>query len=204
MIITLILSLYTLGAAQTPFIGEIRIFTGNFAPRNWMLCEGQTLQISQNSALFAVIGTIYGGDGRSTFALPDLRGRKAVGAGNGPGLTNIMVGSKGGAEKVSLNVNQIPSHTHTADVSVTTTVKIPVNSTESSSTLPSSKYLGKTTVATYIDEPGTDEYLADPEVTTEASITLGTSGNSQPHENRDPFLAVNYIIAIDGTMPARN
>jgi len=96
-----------------PFIGEISMFGGNFAPRNWAFCDGQLLAISQNTALFSLLGTIYGGDGRTTFALPDLRGRVPIHSGNGPGLSNYRVGQKGGTETVTLNVTQIPSHNHT-------------------------------------------------------------------------------------------
>ncbi|WP_340819596.1 tail fiber protein [Methanolobus sp. WCC4] len=96
-----------------PLLGEITLFAGNFAPRGWAFCNGQLLPINQNQALFSILGTTYGGDGRTTFALPDLRGRAPVHAGNGPGLSPVVLGQKGGAETVALNVNQMPSHTHT-------------------------------------------------------------------------------------------
>jgi microcystin-dependent protein len=95
-----------------PFIGQIMMFGGSFAPRGWAFCEGQLLPISQNAALFSILGTTYGGDGRSTFALPDLRGRVAIHPGSGPGLSNYRLGEKGGVESVALNVNQIPAHSH--------------------------------------------------------------------------------------------
>ena len=95
-----------------PFVGEIRMFAGNFAPRGWAYCDGQLLAVSQNDALFSLFGTIYGGDGRTTFGLPDLRGRFPIHAGQGPGLSNRRLGSKGGAETVTVTANQLPSHTH--------------------------------------------------------------------------------------------
>ena len=102
--------------AQEPFIGEIRMFAGNFAPRGWAFCDGQLLDIASNNALFAILGTTYGGDGRTTFALPDLRGRVVIGPGTGPGLSSRRLGEKGGEERVVLNTLQIPSHTHTVNV----------------------------------------------------------------------------------------
>ncbi|MEX1309383.1 MAG: tail fiber protein, partial [Candidatus Sulfomarinibacteraceae bacterium] len=107
----------------SPFIGQIQLFGFNFPPRGWAFCEGQLLAISSNTALFSLLGTTFGGDGRTTFGLPDLRGRSAVGVGNGPGLSSVSWGQRSGAENVTLNVNTLPSHTHSAAVTgLTTTV----------------------------------------------------------------------------------
>ncbi|MEZ4447950.1 MAG: tail fiber protein [Nannocystaceae bacterium] len=163
------------------FIGEIRLFAGNFAPRAWMLCEGQLLSIAQNTALFSILGTTYGGDGRTTFALPDLRGRAPVQAGHGPGLSDYRLGQKSGAEQVTLTVSQMPSHNH----SVTS------SSEDANAKLPSSGYL-----------------TAGGAYTTTANQTalpsyIGNTGGNQPVSLVQPVLALNYIICIQGIFPSR-
>ena len=108
-----------------PFVGEVRMFAGNFAPRGWAFCDGQLLAVSQNDALFSLLGTIYGGDGRTTFGLPDMRGRVAIHAGSGPGLSPRRLGAKAGSEKETLTVNQMPSHTHAWQGSTANTIFAP-------------------------------------------------------------------------------
>ncbi len=170
-----------------PFTAEIRIFAGNFAPRGWAFCNGQTLPISQNTALFSLIGTTYGGDGRTTTALPDLKGRAPMHPGRGPGLTSRRLGQRGGSESATVSEAQMPSHTHTEHAgerrarnefpSATATV------TEAS----------ETTYATGNSAPAA--------MATEA---VGNKGGSLAHDNLQPFLTLNYIIALVGLFPTRS
>ena len=170
-----------------PFIAEIKLFAGNFAPRGWAFCEGQLLPINQNSALFSIIGTIYGGDGRSTFALPDLRGRTPIGPGNGPGLSSYREGQKGGVEHVTLTTNQIPSHNH----------RINAVTTGGNSTTPTNHLLG--------DSAAFDDEFSNANPNTQmASSMVANTGGGQSHENRQPFLAIYYIIALQGVFPSRS
>jgi microcystin-dependent protein len=170
-----------------PFIAEIKIFAGNFAPRGWAFCEGQLLPISQNQALFSLIGTIYGGDGRTSFALPDLRGRTAVGPGNGPGLSSYREGQKGGLEHVTLTTSQMPSHNH----------QVNAVSATGNTAAPSGAYLANTA--------GLDrEYsTATPDVQMNSNM-LSHMGGNQSIENRQPYLSIYYIICMVGTFPSRN
>ncbi len=168
-----------------PFVGEIRMFAGNFAPRGWAFCDGQLLAVSQNDALFSLLGTIYGGDGRTTFGLPDMRGRIPIHAGTGPGLSQRRLGSKGGAEKVTLTVNQLPSHTHTLTVSQDVagdsdpTGKVPGNSAS------------------------IDLYHEDVPVLNMATAAITGTGGSRSHTNLMPFLCIHFIIALFGIYPSR-
>ena len=184
----------TTASAAEPFIAQITMFGGNFAPRNWAFCNGQLLPINQNQALFALLGTTYGGDGRTTFGLPDLRGRVPMHPGNGPGLSSYRLGQKGGIEQVNLTTNQIPSHTHAATVAV--------NATDNSgdAETPGGNVWAK--------KARDDDYsAAAPDVTMRvdaASVSVANTGGSQAHENRQPFLTVNFIIALQGIFPSRN
>ncbi|NJN46234.1 MAG: phage tail protein [Candidatus Competibacteraceae bacterium] len=169
-----------------PFVGEIRMFAGNFAPRGWAFCDGQLLAVSQNDALFSLLGTIYGGDGRTTFGLPDMRGRIPIHAGQGPGLSPRRLGAKAGAENETLTVNQLPSHTHPLQASseVATTPN------------PASEVLGETV---------TDRvYRADSTDANMASTSITNTGGSRSHTNLMPFLCVNFIIALVGIYPSRH
>lgn len=172
-----------------PFIGLITIFGGNFAPRGWAFCEGQLLAINQNQALFSIIGTTYGGDGRTTFALPDLRGRVAISPGQGPGLTNYKVGEKGGLESVVLTEGQLPPHKHPAVAHAANPVG---RGGESDS--PDNHYWA--VEGKYATNKNTD-------MAADAVETLSI-GNGLAHENRQPYLAVNYIIALQGLFPSRS
>lgn len=175
-----------------PFIGEIVMFGGNFAPRSWAFCDGQLLSISQNTALFSILGTTYGGDGRTTFGLPDLRGRVPMGPRNGPGLTPRSLGQRGGVENVTLNANQMPSHTHAASANA---VAPAGNSNDAAGNF-------------WADDAGVSSgtYHTGPTNTTMNgnAITVQPSGGNQSHDNVQPFLAVNFIIAITGIFPSRN
>jgi microcystin-dependent protein len=177
--------------AQEGFLGEIKMVGFNFAPRGWAFCDGQLLAISSNTALFSLLGTNYGGDGRTTFGLPDLRGRFAMHPGNGPGLTSRRLGEKGGAETTTLNLNQIPSHSHTALVNAF--------SSEGDSTIPDNNTWAKS------GQGDPDYYTgADNTIMSEDAVQIGNAGGDQPHSNVPPFQAVNYIIALVGVFPSRN
>ena len=200
------------------------MFGGNFAPRGWALCDGQLLAISSNQALFSILGTTYGGDGRTTFALPDLRGRASIHPGNGPGLSSYRLGERGGAENVTLLPTQIPSHNHTitGDVPVslelTSQAEFKVSSTLGDEEEPSnSAYLaaGKDVSGKPVEmftETAPDTTLAAGSVTVsttgagQMSLDSATNntGGSQSHSNIEPFLCVNYIIALVGTFPSRS
>ncbi len=166
-----------------PFIGTVMMFGGNFAPRGWAFCEGQLLAISSHSALFSILGTIYGGDGRTTFALPDLRGRTAIQQGSGAGLTPRQLGEKGGTYHNIMTVQNMPSHNHTV-------------------TMPNSTAPGGE------DSPGAigaaSIYSEDAANSTYPGVTAGFTGGQQPINNMQPYLAVHYIIALVGVYPSRN
>ncbi len=171
-----------------PFIGEITIFAGNFAPRGWSLCDGQLLAISQNNALFSLLGTTYGGDGRTTFALPELRGRVPVHPGTGPGLSQIRWGQKAGAENVTLNTTQIPSHTHSAAVSMN----------RATDRNPAGMALAQAESDLYVDAPADTADLSGTH-----SEAISNAGGSQNHSNTEPYIGLNFIIALVGTFPSR-
>ncbi len=168
-----------------PFVGEIRMFAGNFAPRGWAFCDGQLLAVSQNDALFSLLGTIYGGDGRTTFGLPDVRGRLPVHAGTGPGLSARRLGAKGGGETVTLTTNQLASHTHD------------FNANKASATVvaPAGKVVAKGEAVAFLSNVAQNTDLA--------SNMVANTGGSQPHTNLMPALCVNYIIALFGIYPSR-
>jgi microcystin-dependent protein len=162
-----------------PYVGEIRMFAGNFAPAGWMFCEGQLLPISENETLFQLIGTTYGGDGQSTFGLPDLRGRLPVHFGNG-----FILAETGGAEEVTLTVNQIAAHSH--PMLATTSV--------ANDQLPTLNVLAQT---------GTfDGYQSSPPATPMAAQSISSVGGSQPHTNFQPYLCVDFIISLFGLFPS--
>lgn len=169
--------------ADTPFIGEVRWFAGNFAPRGWAPCDGQLLPISANTALFSILGTTYGGDGRITFGLPDLRGRGMVHAGTGPGLVTRSPGQKGGAETETLAENKMPNHTHT----------LLADSSGGDSVLPNDRVISRAgRLRVFTAAPDTN--MGD------SSIVL--SGSGQPHNNMQPSIALNCIIALQGIFPS--
>lgn len=170
-----------------PFIGQIMGFGGNFAPRGWAFCDGQLLPISSNSALFSILGTIYGGDGRTTFALPDLRGRVAIQHGNGPGLQNYPQGSKGGAETHTLTVAEIPSHNHTMNAE-----GIAANSNNARNNL-----LALAQQPIFAQPDPQQEF-------TMANESIGNTGGGNAFNIRDPYLAISWIIALQGTFPSRS
>jgi len=170
-----------------PFVGEIRMFAGNFAPRGWAFCDGQLLAVSQNDALFSLLGTIYGGDGRTTFGLPDLRGRIPIHAGHGPGLSERRLSAKGGAEKVTLTVNQIPSHNHN--------VKCDDFVGDSFGDGGSNNIAAGTTNRVFTTDDSSTQSLN--------SNTIASVGGSRSHTNLMPYLNIHFIIALFGIYPSR-
>lgn len=169
-----------------PFVGEIRIFAGNFAPLGWAFCDGQLLAISQNDALFSLVGTTYGGDGRNTFALPDLRGRVPIHMGSGPGLTPRNIGSRGGSEQVTLTANQLPSHGHPIASSGASTSGTAVGNVFGNSSGVANVFAAGSGAATLAPE---------------ANVAVG---GGQPHNNLMPTQCVNFIIALFGIYPSRS
>jgi microcystin-dependent protein len=165
-----------------PFIGELRLVPFNFAPKGWALCAGQLLPINQNQALFALLGTTYGGDGRTTFALPDLRGRIAVGAGQLPGGSDYPLGAAGGQETVRLTTSQLPGHAHAVHAS----------SAAGTTKNPATAY-----------PAGGGSYAAAKNVRMKAGM-IGQTGGGEEHENRPPYLSLNYVIALQGIFPAQS
>jgi microcystin-dependent protein len=165
-----------------PFLAEVRIFPYNFSPRGWAFCNGQLLPISQNTALFSILGTTYGGNGQTTFALPNLQDRTPIGFGQGPGLSSYQLGEVGGVETVTVTQGQLPSHTHS---------------------------LMASTAAATTGTPGTTVALAAPGAPIYAPAqnlaTMGpVGGTGQPHANRQPYTVLNFCIAVQGIFPTRN
>jgi microcystin-dependent protein len=170
-----------------PFIGQIKMFAGNFAPQGYAFCEGQLLPISQHDVLFSLLGTTYGGDGQQTFALPDLRGRLPLHQGQGPGLSKHSPGQTGGSETVTLQQQEIPLHTHQASANTAGDSLTPVGNAWSA-------HSGGQTAA----------YATSANATLAANAIGPDAGRGQPHENRQPYLAINFIIALEGIYPSRN
>lgn len=171
-----------------PYVGEIRLFAGNFAPNGWMFCEGQTLPISENEVLFQLIGTRYGGDGQETFNLPNLASRVPIHMGNGPDNINYQMGEMTGTESVTLSTSQIPAHTH----------PLLATNDPGTTTAPSDNVLAAGSVIS------THPYGSDAPQTALASSALSPAGGSQPHENCQPFLCINFIISLFGVFPSQN
>ncbi|WP_296385579.1 tail fiber protein [Winogradskyella sp.] len=179
------------------YIAQIMMFGGNFAPRGWALCDGQLLAISQYQALFSLIGTTYGGDGRTTFALPDLRGRVPVHPGSGPGLSRVTWGEKSGVENVVLTTPNLPSHSHAG---TGLTVSLGCNEDDGNSDEPSGKNFGIAQSGTPYNSQPNDASFGGGTVAGNTSPT----GSNQAFNVRNPFTGVNYIIALDGIFPPRS
>ncbi len=171
---------------STPFVAEVRMFGFNFAPVGWAACDGQILPISQNTALFSLLGTTYGGDGRSTFALPNLQGAFALGAGQGPGLRNRELGVPGGVPTVVLTANTMPPHSHTLNATASPTTRVP------------------TSAALASTATGAPAYRIPGATTAMAANSLTGAGESQPHDNGQPSLVVMFCIAMQGIFPPRS
>lgn len=211
-------------AGMDPFIGEIQMVGFNFAPRGWVICDGRLLPIRQYTALFALLGTTYGGDGINTFAVPDLRARVPIGQGAGPGLTPYNMGQMGGAEFQTLTIGNLPAHTHTATVGGSATGKIMATNDAGTTSDPlggifAKPMSGATPVKEYKPVPGpidltnstqlaanhmasmtNSTVLVDP---TNIRVNNGVTGGSMPINLMQPYVTVNYIMAVEGIFPAR-
>jgi microcystin-dependent protein len=172
-----------------PFLGQICTFGFNFAPRNWATCDGQLLSIAQNTALFSLLGTTYGGNGQVTFALPDLRGRAPLHQGNGPGLTPRVMGEESGSENVTLLITEMPMHNHL--VSANSTDSNPNAAKSPAGNFPGYNDAGPLWATT------SNSQLMNPQM-------VGLAGGSQPHNNMEPYLVINYCICMAGIFPSRN
>lgn len=167
-----------------PYIGQISMAGFNFAPRGWALCNGQIMSIQQNTALFSLLGTTFGGNGQTTFGLPDLRGRVPIHQGQGPGLTNRVMGELSGSEVVTLISTEMPMHTHLVNAS----------NGDSTSKNPSGNFMGGTASPVY---SATANATMNPQVN-------GLAGGNQPHQNMQPYEVISFIIALEGIFPSRN
>lgn len=168
------------------FLGEIRIFAGNFAPKDWAFCNGQLIPITQNTALYSLLGTNYGGDGKNTFALPNLMGRAPMHWGAGSGLTSRNLGQVGGSQNVTLLVSEMPHHTHEANAKT-----VPDSTTPAASVWANSTKFGEAI------------YASEPDGTALNGYALSTAGSSMPHNNMQPYLGLNFIICLSGIYPSR-
>ncbi len=180
-----------------PFIAEIVMFGGNFAPRGWAKCEGQLLAIASNTALFSILGTMYGGDGRTTFALPDMRGRVPVSPGQGPGLSDYRQGPGGGHEQVYMTILNMPNHNHVAAGTVRANFTPPGGGANSSN--PAGNVLAGSGTAIYSSNAANTMMAAN-----SVDVTVGNTGGNQPISVVQPWCAVQFIIATVGIFPSRN
>lgn len=190
-----------------PFLGQVVMFGGNFAPRGWAYCDGQLLSINANQALFSILGTTYGGDGRTTFALPDLRGRTPIGPGHGPGLGSYKLGQRSGQEYTVLTQNNLPSHSHTADVSSLSFIPlVNVNNAEHEEESPDQQFLAGAAAGTNIfaNAPTAGASLGGVQAGVTGTMQIANQGGSQPTYLMQPWEAVHYIIAMQGLFPSRN
>lgn len=177
---------------ESYFIAQILLFGGNFAPRSMAFCNGQLLPIDQFSAVFALIGTTYGGNGQTTFALPDFRGRIPVGQGQGPGLSQIVIGQQGGINNVTINNSQLPAHTHTA------TAAVGVLGTSGNTPNPDGAMIAGGSSTYYAPAANATGSLAG------TSAFISPAGGNQPFSNYMPSTGINFIIALEGIFPSRN
>jgi microcystin-dependent protein len=187
------------------FLSTILVWPPNFAPNGWALCAGQLMSISQNTALFSLLGATYGGDGIRTFGLPNLQGRVPVGAGQGSGLSLYNLGDNGGVESVTLGINTMPQHSHSATQNLS--VSLPAVTTTGTTNQPGPSVApaaptdaARNPVNIYSNATP-NQNLGKPSIS--GTISIGLTGNGLPHENRQPYLAVNYIIALQGFFPSR-
>ena len=181
-----------------PFIGEVKILAFNFAPKGYATCQGQIISIAQNTALFSLLGTTYGGNGQTTFALPDLQGRVPIGQGQGPGLTNRTMGEVAGTESVSILTSNIPAHVHTLNAAL---VKLKASTANADETSPDGNFPSNTQAASYSGNGAT------PNIFTGGAVITGTTdiaGSNIPISILNPYLTINYSIALQGIFPSRN
>jgi microcystin-dependent protein len=181
----LLISIAIRTRAQERYLGSVALVSFDFAPKGWATCDGQLLSIAQNTALFSLLGTTYGGNGTSNFALPDLRGRMPIGAGQGPGLNSYNAGDSGGSETETLTLAQIPAHSHT-----------PIGSASPANT--------GSVSGTYWATPRLLLYSNVTPSVPMSGMAIGSTGGGQPHDNQKPYLTITYIIALEGIFPSRN
>lgn len=194
ILIMLLIPMIFIAKAQDQFVAEIRIFSGNFAPKGWAFCNGQLLSISQNTALFSLLGTTYGGDGKTTFALPNLNGRVPIEAGQGPGLSIRDLGETGGEESVTLLSSEIPAHSH---IVTNGSTALPANNGIGNLDTPSESYPATSSKSYSSTSNATMN-------TTGTTATVDPAGGNLPHNNLQPYLTLRYIIALQGIYPPRN
>lgn len=196
-----------------PFLGEIIMFAGNFAPRGWALCNGQLLSVSQNSALFAILGTTYGGNGQTTFALPNLQGRAPVHQGQSPGTSQYTLGEVGGTENVTLTINELPAHNHAVALSGTGNVSVALGASSANgnapapgpATVPAKVSSGLNALNAYsTTAPDTTLLPVNTTTTVNVSGNTGVAGNNLPVPVVQPYVVVNFIIATQGVFPSRD
>lgn len=194
--------------SEQSYLGSISGWAPSFAPRNWLFCQGQTIRIQQYSALFSLLGVVYGGDGQNTFCLPNLQGRTPIGAGQSPGTSAFPLGAAAGAESVTLTGTQLPTHTHTA--AATISASLPANSAAANSASPADNLIlaaangasGRDSIDVKIYGPAPGSVnLA---LSSSATVTVQPTGGSTPVSIMQPFLAINYIICMSGIFPTRN
>ena len=199
--------------SSQPYLGQLMLFAGNFAPVGWALCNGQLLPIAQNQALFSLLGTIYGGDGRTTFALPDLRGRVPIHFGQGPGLSNRPIGQRSGQEQVTLSILEMPSHNHTATVggggsgsAIQQSADAAVNETPATGDVHAIVNFRNGLSTQNVKSFGPANNLVDGQTISGGSstVTIQNTGGSQPHNNMQPYQVINYCIALVGIYPSRS
>jgi len=184
------------------FIGTVKLFGFTYAPRGWMLAQGQLLSIAQNTALFSLLGTTYGGDGITTFALPDLQGRLAVGQGQLSGGSVYVMGETAGTESATLTTNQMPAHVHTATAA--TTAILSAESTQANAQNPNGKCLASGTNIYADEDPAANRQMATSCITATTTVTVNPTGGSQPFSILQPFLVTNYSVCVEGLFPSRN
>ncbi len=181
--------------ASQPYIGAIFIFAGNFAPRGYQLCQGQLLPISQNAALFSILGTTYGGNGTSTFALPDLQGRAPIGQGNGVGLSPVVLGQKAGVGSVTILTSNMPPHNHALNCDN--------NANDTTNLSPANSFVSAQ-ASVGQGGSGVTNFSPGPSNATMAPTAISVVGQGQPINVQNPYLGLNYIIAMVGLFPTRN
>jgi microcystin-dependent protein len=187
-----------------PFLGEIKMVGFNFAPRGYALCNGQLLSIAQNTALFSLLGTTYGGDGQTTFALPNLQGRVPIHQGQGAGLSDYTIGQTGGEETHTIINTEMPLHNHTATATTTVTVTPSANSGAPNAASPANNFLANSGRTNIYTSTAPDVNMGSNPATATTSVTVQSSGGSAPHNNLQPYLCINFVIALEGIFPSRN
>ncbi|KAB2918587.1 MAG: phage tail protein [Bacteroidetes bacterium] len=185
-------------------MAEIRLFAGNFSPKSWGYCNGQLLSIAQNTALFSLLGTTYGGDGRVTFALPDFRGRHPLSSGQGPGLPNYPLGLATGTQSTSLTLGNLPPHSHSVTGTPSVTIKMPCNISDGSGTEPEGQYPATPAGGATMYSPAADSTLATINLNPVSNLIASVAGASMPIPLGSPYLGINYIICMYGIYPSRD